>query len=404
MAAYNLILDVGSPYKLWPFSNGTEVIASLATGRGELTDDGTFHLYKGEHVRSRDSIVRRCEVYRVCSNSCEKLADFYSDNEMATNTGQPFITSRGWYLVPVWNVDYYCWGQAYGAIYLSDDRGSTWQCVYENPEATYLNHFYEDEDGVLYIGCGLGGGGGDGEYSYTPTKGFLLRSENGGRTWGEVWSYARPGALYSAVRFNGSLVVSAREDNSLFVQSDDALGRIDVGEQTRNIAVVDGYLVVACDNCCLRTRDLATWSRHEFRSDRYMVLRYPMKLGDRTAFGAVSKHPKAYLLFTDWRRDYCWDFAECCEGYFARIAVCDGRVYAGTEYDGRLISVDLEDIDMRPLRRSAVSALKSGIKRLLPGYPCDRKKTETFSTSIEWQTCIGGEYPADASGSGALER
>ncbi|MDD5195682.1 MAG: hypothetical protein PHQ96_08445 [Candidatus Omnitrophica bacterium] len=327
---FNILFDAGSPYRLWPYSDGNELIMTLSTAKS------------GDYLKKTELYIESNKKFRLLKN-------FYTENKSATTTGQPFISKEGYYFVAVWDVDYYNFGASYGAIYLSKDKGNSWEKAYEDESATYLNHFYQEETGGIYIGAGVGKKDKD-KFGTTPERGFVLRSQDKGLTWNKMIDYDKPAALYSIVKFQDNIVISTREQKSLLVLKPDRCREIFLNAPTRSANVIDEALIISSDNSFIYSYNLKEWKTHSFEIKA--VLRYPIKTKKYVIFGGVGTKEgrKAYLFATDMRDNYFFEFSNLCSGDFSRLAVHAGNLYAGTECDGKLISLAVEEIEFKKIK------------------------------------------------------
>lgn len=317
----DIVWNFGRPWRVWPFSDGKRLLVTLATGR--------------------PGGPKRCEVY--CSQNgvtWDLKRQFFPKNPRATSTGQPFITSSGVFLVPVWDVEYYSEGKNYFGIYRSDDGGESWELVFEDPNGTYANHFFESPDGsCLYIGVGSGGGGKEGDISFRPGGSYLLQSSDEGRTWSKCLIYDKPCSLYQGVATNAGEVFLTTREQKVLLRGFPGLSdfqEIHIGNYTRCISYIKDLnkYVISSNSSIFVSNDCIHWSVKKMPMVS-LYLRYPTFAGGLLYFTAVGR--KSIVVATDLRDWYLInDFSNITSSSFARMALFKNQIFCGSEFDGLL--------------------------------------------------------------------
>ncbi len=347
-----MLLSYGNFYRIWPFvnTNRNELYVSVA-----LLRSYTKPLCK--LIRSRDY-----------GRSWTEIADFHSLDKRNTTTGQPFVTQEGTLFIPVWNAGFYTHGTSWFAIYKSNDSGSSWEKVYENPKGTYGKHFFQGPAGNLYIGVGLGGGGSNGRVSPTPGKSYLLRSRDMGQTWEEILLVDYPTALYSGVALDDKTVlVAAREKRSLFlsVNGGRTWKETRMGNSMRNISYIKELhkIVVTSNSSLFISGDAESWTRLN-APIKGLVLRYPTWYRRKLYMSSVGWW-RSYVVSTDLNRWYLsFDVTEeTGSNLGARMAVLGDFMFIGDEANGTLLQAKLPFGINRPI--SAFQRLNGNLGYLI---------------------------------------
>jgi hypothetical protein len=315
-----LVKDWGIPCRVWPFSRNDTVILSLATGR--------------PHAK------KRCELYSSANGlDWEKIGDFHAADTRQSTTGQPFITSHGTMLVPVWDVDFYTQGKTFFSIHRCGRDEDRFEKVFEDENGTYANHFMENAAGEsVYLGVGVKGGGAEGKIGFTPGSGYILRSSDDGRRFEKVLTYSRPCSLYQGFQVgNGDILFTTRGQKSLVNVSRNT--ELAVGEATRCVAYIREWdcFVMTGNSCILLSTDAVQWSRVAFPLTGY-ALRYPTWVGGKVLFTAVgwrsllvAYDSGRWFLVRDLTRETC--------STFARMALFKDMLLCGSEFDGKLVII-----------------------------------------------------------------
>ena len=315
------IWQLGEPWRIWPFATADKVLVSVATGR--------------------PNNVKKCNLF-LSSDGVEfkQIADFVKENSRASTTGQPFINSGGTMLVPVWDVDYYDMGATYAAIYRSDDNGKTWTKVFEDPEGTYANHFFESPDGEhLFIGIGRHGGGKNGVVGFSPASGYLLYSNDDGRSWSTFFEFKKRSALYQGIVLdNDSIAVTTREQKSLIRASLSSRKWHEepLGHSTRCITYIEELrrFVISTDSAILVSCDTRNWS--VIKSPVTGPLRYPMFRDGLIHLACAGCRP--CIVATDLKHWYMIeDFSTLTEKPVTRMAFFGDAIYNGSEFEGYFV-------------------------------------------------------------------
>ena len=312
------IWKLGKPWRVWPFAGSDQLLVSVATGRPRGSKKCTL-------FSSTDGLEFR------------QIADFGECDPKASTTGQPFINSRGTIFVPVWDVDYYHVGATYTAIHRSDDNGETWTKVYEDSVGTYANHFFESPDRKhLFIGIGRRGGGKDGVIKFSPASGYLLHSNDDGRSWSTFLEFEKPSALYQGmVLEDDSIVVTTREQKSLIRASlySQTWREEPLNHTSRCITYVPEMkkFVISSDSAILVSDDTKDWS--PIKAPVIGALRYPV-FHDGLIHLACSGLPHS-VIATDLKHWYMVkDFSRLTKTPITRMAFFRDAFYNGSEFEG----------------------------------------------------------------------
>lgn len=322
-----LSADWGVPCRVWPFARGNHAVLSVAAGR-------PHHRKKCEILVSRDG------------SFWETAGEFFTGDERQSTTGQPFMTSRGTVLVPVWDVDFYTHGRTYFCIRRRGPEQRGFEKVYEDTDGTYANHFLETAGGAaVFIGVGVEGGGAEGKVGFTPGSGYILRSMDDGRTFERVLRYNKPCSLYQGVQTrNGSVLWSTRGQKSLIDLETGTETLLD--DATRCVAFVEALdtFVVTSNSAIFLSPDAACWRKVPFPLPGY-ALRYPTLVGGRLLFTAVGWRS---LLVAYGYEGGTWFLVKELTGVtrstFARMALFKDVVLCGSEFDGKLLKLPVRDL------------------------------------------------------------
>lgn len=317
--------DWGVPCRVWPFARGDNVVLSVAAGR--------------PHDR------KKCELLSSRDGSDWVVAgEFLTADHRQSTTGQPFLTSRGSILVPVWDVDFYTHGRTYFCIQRRGAEGSRFEKVYEDTDGTYANHFLETAGGAaVFIGVGVKGGGAEGKVGFTPGSGYVLRSTDDGRTFERVLRYDKPCSLYQGVQTrNGGVLWSTRGQRSLIDLGSGT--ETAVGDATRCLAFVEPLdtFVMTSDSAIFVSSDAADWRKVPFPLPGY-ALRYPTLVGGRLLFTAVGWR-SLLVAYEGGRWFLVKDLSGATRSTFARMALFKGVVLCGSEFDGKLLKFSVRDL------------------------------------------------------------
>lgn len=349
-----MVLNYGKYHRIWPFvnTNRNELYVSVALPR-----PSTRPLCK--LIRSKDY-----------GRSWTEIADFHTLDKRNTTTGQPFVTREETLLIPVWNAGFYTHGTSWFAIYKSNDSGSSWEKVYENPKGTYGKHFFQGPAGNLYIGVGLDGGGSKGRVSPTPGKSYLLRSRDMGQTWEEILRVDYPTALYSGVALDDiTILVAAREKKSLFlsVNGGKTWKEMRMGNSMRSISYIKELdkIVVTSNSALFISDDAESWTRLN-APIKGLMLRYPTWY-KRKLYMSSAAWWRSYVVSTDLNKWYLsFDVTrETGSNLGARMAVLGDYMFIGDEANGTLLQAKLSSIDNRTI--STLQKLDGNLRYLISG-------------------------------------
>ena len=123
--SYCALLNFGRYHRIWPYA-----------------DLKRKELYVGVAlVRPYSKPICRLLFSRDHGESWSEIADFRLLDKRNTTSGQPFVTCHGTILAATWSAGFYTHGEMWFAIYGSNDRGTTWEKMYEDPLGTYGKHF-----------------------------------------------------------------------------------------------------------------------------------------------------------------------------------------------------------------------------------------------------------------------
>jgi len=320
-----LARDWGVPCRVWPFARGDNVLLSVAAGRPHD--------------------MKRCEVLVSRDGSSWEVAgEFFTGDHRQSTTGQPFLTSMGTILVPVWDVDFYTHGRTYFSIQRRGAAESRFEKVYEDTDGTYANHFLETEGGAeVFIGVGVKGGGAEGKVRFTPGSGYILRSKDDGRTFEEVLRYDKPCSLYQGVQTrNGGVFWSTRGQKSLIDLERGT--EVAVGDATRCLAFVEALdtFVMTSNSAIFLSSDAADWRKVPFPLPGY-ALRYPTMVGGRLLFTAVGWR-SLLVAYEGGRWFLVNELSGATRSTFARMARFKDVVLCGSEFDGKLLKFSAVDL------------------------------------------------------------
>jgi len=328
--SYRTLLNYGKYHRIWPYvdTNGEELYVSVAL------------------VRPYSKPICKLLVSRDHGESWSEIADFHSLDRRNTTSGQPFLTSQGTILAPMWNAGFYTHGRMWFAIYRSKGRGTTWEKVYEDPMGTYGKHFFEDStDGSLYIGVGVGGGGSNGKVSSTPSKSYLLKSTDAGETWTKVLHINYPTAIYDGTAKDQTILVTAREKKSVFKSMNGGRSWIEttLGRTARNIANVKelNKFVVTSNSRLFVSQDGVKWIN--INSPIRLMFRYPIFRNGKLYMTGVGW--RSLVISTDINKWYViFDATKIAHGsVFARMSLLNDYIFIGDEMNGILLRLKLQD-------------------------------------------------------------
>jgi len=326
-ASFRTLLNYGKYCRIWPYVDVDRKVLYVSVGLARP-------------FRKPLCILLMSKDY---GRSWDEIADFYSVDKRNTTTGQPFVTDEGVILVPVWNAGFYTHGETWFAIYRSEDRGLSWKKVYEDPQGTYGNHFFQNSvNGSIFIGVGVAGGGSKGKVRYAPLKSYLLGSTDLGDTWGKVLEVDYPTALYSGTTLDDQTVlVAAREKRTVFRSSNggDSWSEIPMGNKARSVSYIKklGKAVLTSNGCIFISDDGLKWVRLN-SPIKELALRYPMLYGEKIYMTGVGW--RSYVISTNLDKWYItFDVSkESSNGFFlTRMAMMNDYVFLGDEVNGALL-------------------------------------------------------------------
>lgn len=318
-------LDVGVPARVWPYARSGAAVLSIATGR--------------PHAR------RLCEVHTSAGDDeWKKVGEFSGQDPRQSTTGQPFLTSRGTILVPVWDVDFYTHGRTYFCIQRRGAEGSRFEKVYEDTDGTYANHFLETAGGAgVFIGVGVKGGGAEGKVGFTPGSGYILGSTDDGRTFERVLRYDKPCSLYQGVQTRGGSVLWSTRGQKSLIDLESGTETA-LGDATRCVAFVEALdtFVMTSNSAIFLSADAADWRKVPFPLPGY-ALRYPTLVGGRLLFTAVGWR-SLLVAYEGGKWLLVKELSGATRSTFARMALFKDVVLCGSEFDGKLFRFSVRDL------------------------------------------------------------
>ncbi len=339
--SFDVLLNYGKHYRIWPFADvkHKELYVSVGLAR-------PFVKTLCRLLRSRDN-----------GESWDQISDFCHMDRRNTTTGQPFVTNVGEIFVPTWNAGFYTHGETWFAIYKSEDKGSLWKKVYEDPNGTYGKHFFQDPtDDSIYIGVGVKGGGFKGRISYTPAKAYLLKSDDHGRTWKKVLKIDYPTAIYSGATIsNKTIVVTAREKKAIFTSHDggNSWSETYLNNSTRSASNIEELrkLVVTSNSAIFISDDGSTWNRLTMPI-KWLAIRYPTFYNGKLYMTADAG--RSYIISTDLKKWYlAFDVTKKTgSDLFGRMAIVNDHMFLGGEMNGLLLRVKLPMDNNEPIDTS----------------------------------------------------